>query len=206
MIVGLDTSNSVSDLEALQNKSQFQVIFKRYAGDLYKTAARYVSKDDANDIVQELMIETWNKRDTLTGNADGCIKNYLFIRLKFRVLDFYSKKPEHVLWEEALPELVQLSMNDTYDKTILLELEQIITSSMNEMKPSELEVFRLRWEQQLSVQDTADILSISSKSVINRFSAAMKTVRENVIDYYNDEPIAEYQLTILVLFFSRIIV
>lgn len=187
MIERLDTSKSISDMEALQNKSQFQLIFQRYAGNLYKTATHYVNRDDAKDIVQDLMIETWNKRDTLTGNAAGSIKNYLFIRLKFRILDFYSKKPEHILWEEALPELVQLSMSNAYDKTILKELEQIIADSMREMKPSELDVFSLRWEQQLSVQDTAHTLGITSKSVINRFSSAMKTVRENVMEYYNDD-------------------
>jgi RNA polymerase sigma-70 factor (ECF subfamily) len=191
MIVGLDTSKNISDMEALQNKSQFRLIFQRYAGDLYKTATHYVNRDDAKDIVQDLMIETWNKRDTLTGNAAGSIKSYLFIRLKFRILDFFSQKPEHILWEEALPELVQLSMSNVFDKTILKELEQIISDSMREMKPSELEVFRLRWEQQLSVQDTAQTLGISSKSVINRFSSALKIVRENVIEYYNDEPLAD---------------
>ncbi|HBG57542.1 sigma-70 family RNA polymerase sigma factor [Proteiniphilum sp. UBA1028] len=191
MIVGLDTSKNISDMEALQNKSQFRLIFQRYAGDLYKTATHYVNRDDAKDIVQDLMIETWNKRDTLTGNAAGSIKSYLFIRLKFRILDFFSQKPEHILWEEALPELVQLSMSNVFDKTILKELEQIISDSMREMKPSELEVFRLRWEQQLSVQDTAQTLGISSKSVINRFSSALKIVRENVIEYYNDESLAD---------------
>jgi RNA polymerase sigma-70 factor (ECF subfamily) len=205
MIVEINTSKNISDREALQNKSLFQLIFQRYAGSLYKTATHYVNRDDAKDIVQDLMIETWNKRDSLTGNAAGSIKNYLFIRLKFRILDFYSKRPEHILWEEALPELVQLSMNEEYDTTILKELEQIIADSMQEMKPSELEVFRLRWEQQLSVQDTAHTLGISSKSVINRFSSAIKTVRENVIEYYNDEPLAEYQLTLLILIFSRVL-
>lgn len=205
MITSMDTSKSISDREALQNKSQFQIIFQRYAGSLYKTATHYVNRDDAKDIVQELMIETWNKRDTLTGNASGSIKNYLFIRLKFRILDFYSKKPEHILWEEALPELVQLSINEGYDKTMLKEVEQIIADSMREMTPSESVVFRLRWEQQLSVQDTAHTLGISSKSVINRFSSAMKTVRENVMEYYHDEPLTDYQLMLLILLFSRVL-
>ncbi len=206
MIVGLDTLKSISDIEALQDKSQFQLIFQRYAGSLYKTATRYVNKDDAKDVVQDLMIETWNKRAVLTGNAAGSIKNYLFIRLKFRILDFFSRKPEHILWEEALPELVQLSMNEVYDNTMMNELEQIIAATMREMKPSELEVFRLRWEQQLSVQDTAAMLRISSKSVINRFSTAMKSVRENVVEYYNEEPVAEYQLTLLILIFASALV
>lgn len=205
MVFDINTTKDITDIEALCNKSRFQIIFTRYTGHLYKTAAQYMNREDAQDIVQELMIETWNKRDSLTGNADGCLQNYLFIRLRYKILDFYSKKSEHVLWEEALPELIHLSTNYAHEETILKELERIIACTVQEMRPSEREVFRLRWEQQLSVQETAKYLDISSKSVVNRFAAAMKMVRENVSEYYNEEPAVEYQLTILMLIFAKII-
>ncbi len=165
-----------------------------------------MNKDDAQDIVQELMIETWNKRDSLTGGAGGCLQNYLFIRLKYKILDFYSKKPKQVLWEEALPELIHLSANYAHEETLLKELERIIACTIREMRPSEREVFRLRWEQQLSVQETAKSLDISPKSVMNRFATAMKMVRENVLEYYNEEPATEYQLSLLMLIIAKIIV
>lgn len=153
-------------------------------------------KEDAEDIVQELMIETWNKRESLTGNADGSLQNYLFIRLKYKILDYYSKKPEQVLWDEALPELIHLSTNDVHQETILNELKQIISSTIQEMRPSEREVFLLRWEQQLSVQKTAKKLNISPKSTVNRFAIAMKMIRKNILKYYAS---AEYQLILLLL-------
>lgn len=40
---------------------------------------------------------------------------------------------------------------------------------------------------------------------MNRFATAMKMVRENVLEYYNEEPAAEYQLTILTLIIAKII-
>ncbi|WP_019540432.1 RNA polymerase sigma factor [Proteiniphilum acetatigenes] len=205
MIIDINTTKDITDVEALRNKSWFQIIFTRYAGRLYRTATRYMNTDNAKDIVQELMIETWNKRNFLTGSADGCLQNYLFIRLKYKIIDFYSKKPEQVLWEEALPELIHLSATYAHEETILKELKRIIDFTIREMRPSEREVFRLRWEQQLSVQETAKSLDISPKSVMNRFATAMKMVRENVLEYYNEEPAAEYQLAILTLIISKII-
>lgn len=194
-----NATNSITDIEALRNKISFQLIFKRYSGRLYKTVAAYMNKADAEDIVQELMIETWNKRDSLKGNADGCLQNYLFIRLKYKILDYYSKKPEHVLWYEALPELIHLSGNNSHDKTILDELHQVINATVREMRPSEREVFELRFGNEYSVQETAKCLGISPKSVVNRFAVAIKTVRENVLKYYDGNHFVKYELTFLVL-------
>jgi hypothetical protein len=33
----------------------------------------------------------------------------------------------------------------------------------------------------------------------------MKTVRENVMEYYHDEPLTDYQLMLLILLFSRVL-
>ena len=206
MIIALNSKKDITDIEALRNRSQFKVVFDRYATSLYLSASKHLGKDDAKDIVQELMIETWNKREDIRGNAEGSIKNYLFIRLKFKIIDFFSQKPNHILWEEALPELMQISINEEHNLTLINELNKIISDSLNEMTPSELEVFKLRWEKQLSVEDTSKALSISSKSVMNRFSTAMKTVRKNVTAYYNEESVAGYQITILELIVLKIII
>lgn len=200
MIIAKNNKNNISDIKALKDRSQFKIIFDRYAEILYLSASKHVDKNDAKDIVQELMIETWKKRENITGNAEGCIKNYLFIRLKFKIIDFFSQQPQHVLWEDALPELIQLSMNEEHDAIIIDELNKIIAESLKEMTPSELDVFKLRWEKQLSVEDTSKTLTISSKSVMNRFSTAMKTVRKNVSAYYNEEPVAGYLPAILAFF------
>lgn len=206
MFFNINATKSITDIEALGKKSQFQIIFTRYAGRLYKTASQYMNKEDAEDIVQELMIETWNKRNSLRGNADGSLQNYLFIRLKYKILDFYSKKTEQVLWEEALPELIYLSADYIHEKTITKELEKVIANTILEMRPSEREVFLLRWEQQFSVQETAKSLGISSKSVINRFASAIKIVRGNVSKYYNDELTVEYQFILLLLILAKIVI
>jgi|SRR5690554_2033770 len=206
MIIALNNKKDITDIEALRSRSQFKIVFDRYATSLYLSASKHVGKDNAEDIVQELMIETWKKRENIKGNSEGSIKNYLFIRLKFKIIDFFSQKPDHILWEDALPEIIQLSMNEEHDTTLLNELNKIISDSMDEMTPSELIVFKLRWEKQLSVKDTSKVLSVSSKSVMNRFSTAMKTVRQNVSSYYNEDSVAGYQLTIIALIILKLAV
>lgn len=194
----------ITDIEALRDEALFKVVFSRYAGDLYKKATQYIDKDDAKDLVQELMIELWNKRTSILGNKEGCIRGYVFIRLKYKILDYYSKQSERVLWEEALPELMKISTTLPHESLVLKELHSIIESTVKEMRPSELEVFQLRWEQQLSVSDTAKALGISNKSVMNRFTTAMNKVRIRTLEYYNENPTTEYQLTLLALIFSQV--
>lgn len=184
--------DNITDIEALSDQIRFQVIFSRYAKRLYHSATRYVNTDDAQDIVQELMIEVWDKRDSLTGNDKGSLNNYLHMRLKFKVFDHYKKKPDQVYWDDALPEIMGLATNHVYEKTRMKELNRVVAKTMSEMRPSEREVFRLRWAEQFTVQETATSLGISSKSVMNRLSNALKQVREKVFEYYNEEPIPEY--------------
>ncbi|MDD4438512.1 MAG: sigma-70 family RNA polymerase sigma factor [Tissierellia bacterium] len=203
MIVKLNSPDKLTDLEALQSKEQFKLIFQRHAGKLYNKATYYVDKDDAKDIVQDLMVETWNKRFSIRGNEKGSIENYLFIRLKFMILDFYGKKPKNVLLEDALPELIKLSLNNTYDFSIVNELKKIIEESMNEMKPSEVEAFKLRFLKQYSVEETAKSLGVAPKTVINRLSESMKTVRKNVIEYYGEESATGYTVSLLLILITN---
>jgi RNA polymerase sigma-70 factor (ECF subfamily) len=199
--IGLN--ESLSDIEAAKQEGTFEILFKRYSARLYRTATRHLGIDDAKDIVQELMIEAWNKRFTLRGNAEGSLKNYLFIRLKFMIIDHYSRKPEQVLWEEALPELMAMTENLVDEQVIVQELEQIITDTLQEMSPAERHVFSLRWKQQLSVTETAKVLQISPKSVMNRFNLALNIVRNNIKKYYHEEEVAtKYQLVLLMIFLS----
>lgn len=195
----------ITDIEALRNKTLFKIVFSRYAGELYQKATQYLNGDDAKDLVQELMIEVWNKRLSITGNAEGSIRGYIFLRLKYRILDYFSKQSEYVLWEEALPELIKISTTLPHDSILLKELQSIIENTTKEMSPSESAVFKLRWEEQLSVLDTANALGISKKSVMNRFASAMKQVRTQTFEYYKENPTTEYQLTLLALIFSQLV-
>lgn len=197
-------ATNYTDVEAVKNIATFELVFNRYVSRLYKAATRYMNTDDAKDLVQDLMMETWNKRDRLRGNTQGSLQNYLFIRLKFKILDFYSKKTEQTLWEEALPELIKLAKTHVHEEAIVKELNKIIRDTMLEMSPSELVVFRLRWEKQLSVKETANMLNISTKSVMNRLNLAMKTVRNNVKNYYNEDLATEYRTIVLAIMVSLI--
>lgn len=203
MCIDIDKKD-ITDIEALRNESLFNVVFSRYAGDLYIKAAQYLNQDDAKDLAQELLIEIWNKRMSIIGNSEGSIRGYISIRLKYKILDHYSKQSERVLWEEALPELMEMATNTTHETTLQKELYAIIEETTHEMNPSELAVFRLRWEQQLSVLETANTLGISKKSVMNRFASAMKKIRTQTVGYYNESPVAEYQLTVLTLVLSQL--
>lgn len=184
--------------------SSFSNIFHRYWDDLYTLAVQYVKEDDAKDVVQELMIEAWSKHDSLHTDESGSLRGYLFSLLKYRIIDFVNARPNHVFWNDLIPQMAALvESHDLFEDTTVKELQDIINETLAQLRPSELNVFRLRWEQNYSVDDTAKALGISRQSVMNRFNLALKAVRNNINGYYKGEVAAKYQSLLLMLFLSR---
>jgi RNA polymerase sigma-70 factor (ECF subfamily) len=199
----------MTDKEILLNCSQgdaasFRTLFDRYWDSLYALSVKFVGENDAKDVVQELMIEVWKKHQTLHTDKNGSLKGYLFSLLKYRIIDFVNARPNHLFWDDIVPQMTALiDRQDLFEEAVVRELQQIIDQTLSELRPSELDVFRLRWEQNLSVDITAHILGISSQSVMNRLHNALKTIRGNVYAYYEDEMSAKYQLVLLMFFLSN---
>ena len=85
------TYNHLSDLELFalvkhENIEAFEVMYKRYWPDLIDAAyKRLQSRQKAEDIVQEIFISLYNKREILEVTVS--LKAYLNKALKFKVLN-----------------------------------------------------------------------------------------------------------------------
>lgn len=167
-------------------ESMFRILFDRYWDILYTQAIQHVDEEDAKDILQELMLEVWNNRFRLKTDVSGTLKGYLFTLLKYRIIDFANARPDNVFWDDLIPQLLHLVENNVYDDIIVKELLAIIDNTLQAMSPSEQEVFRLRWQENYSVEATAEMLNISTQSVMNRLNKALKLVRHNVREYYGN--------------------
>ncbi|HYH14335.1 MAG TPA: sigma factor, partial [Flavisolibacter sp.] len=85
------TYNHLSDFELFslvkhENVEAFEVMYKRYWPELIDAAyKRLQSRQKAEDIVQEIFISLYNKREILEVNVS--LKAYLSKALKFKVLN-----------------------------------------------------------------------------------------------------------------------
>ncbi|WP_298734213.1 sigma-70 family RNA polymerase sigma factor [uncultured Chitinophaga sp.] len=90
---GLHTFDDHKLLSLLQdgNASAFDVLYNRYWDRVLSLAFRKTGDlMEAENIVQDVFVSLWKRRDSLHINGD--FSNYLFIAIKYRVLKTLAKK------------------------------------------------------------------------------------------------------------------
>jgi RNA polymerase sigma-70 factor (ECF subfamily) len=124
-----------------QNSNSFSQIFRKYWQELYDFAyVKTQDKDVAEEIVQELFIHLWEKRQELTIRN---LRSYFFISVKNRVIDHYRRTTFDRL--DSIPDLASTT---TYP-LFLEELEVAIEEAIAQLPEKSRLVFNLkRFENQ----------------------------------------------------------
>lgn len=179
-------SSSEKSLIALlkkQNVAAFNELYARYCKELYSTAYKRIpSKDDVQDIIQEIFISIWNNAENL--DEELPLSPYLFKSLKFKIIDHFYKNKSKGLVSLTDVEAHHLPLQDfTHDPLQIKELEEILDKEINNLPVKMKQVFLLSRKDYLSNEKIAERLSISSQTVKNQISLALKKLRQSLEDY-----------------------
>lgn len=174
--------HNLSDRELWQycrqdNVLAYNVLFRRYAPKLYIQAARYLPKTmDAEELVMDLLLNIWQKREHL--EIEGEIRAYLFRAIRNRVINHLQKRiPEthsiDLLEEDALVE------NRQADYHVLSgELVNGYESCLENLSPQRRKVFLLSREENMTYPQIAKLLNLSVNTVENHMASALSVLRE----------------------------
>ena len=162
------------------DKSAFDVIFKSYYEQLVRFAHSKIDNIAiAEDIVQNVFISFWTKRETIT------IKNALLPYLKRtvhnRCIDYFRKQQSIQIKEEQYFKK-SLSIDISNPEETLLTQENIkeIHNKIEALPPKCKIVFKLSRFQDMSYTEIADNLDISKKTVEMHISTALRILRKNI--------------------------
>ena len=87
LVTDIDLVNSMSE----GDESAFQEIYRRYWYKLYTVANRKSgSEEDAEEIVQDIFISLWNRRDSI--QITTTLNAYLAVSVKYRVIKILAKR------------------------------------------------------------------------------------------------------------------
>jgi RNA polymerase sigma-70 factor (ECF subfamily) len=146
---------------------------------LYRFALRITGdQEEAKDIVQEVMIRVWNKRENMdqTTNMEAwCMqitKNLCYDRLKSKAFQTRSSLPEHWQVEDtaSTPER-KAEMSD-----IMNQIHRFISTLPDKQK----EVIHLRDIEGYSYNEIGEIMGIDINQVKVNLFRARKTIRESL--------------------------
>jgi len=164
-------------------EQSFRKLYDLYAGKIYSMAIGYVkSPMAAQDVVQEIFVKIWQKRDSLT--AIDNFPAWLHVITRNLLINHLQKKiPVFGLNEvsqEAIPEDRHLPQQQLDYR----ELTALISRAVAQLPPRQQQVYSLSREQGLSHQQIARQLDLSYDTVREHMSKALKNIRSSLEKQY----------------------
>ena len=178
-VKGMDDNNLITLLQQGDRNANKQLFIKYYS-PLCEYASQYISDDDSEELVQELMLFLWETRENLV--IETSLKSYLFISTKHRCLNAIRKNQYHERIHNQIYEKIKDQFEDP-DYYFVNELTENIQKAIENLPETYRETFAMsRFGEKTNVQ-IAEKLGISVKTVEYRISQALKILRFKLKDY-----------------------
>jgi RNA polymerase sigma factor (sigma-70 family) len=163
----------------------FDVLFDRYWERLYKAAHARLGDDViAQDIVQEIFIKLWQRRETLSVNT--ALENYLHGAVRLSVISHFRSLQVSDLRIQDAMERINL-LEDSIDAIAdYIELEKTLEEAVNNMPEMLKKVYMLRSDN-LSVKAIASELGLADQTVKNYIAEATRRLRIVIAEKYPEK-------------------
>ena len=156
----------------------FDKLYSIYKKKLYGFAIGYLkSREDAEDIVQEVFIKIWMNRNEI--DESKSFNSYLFTISKNSILNYFRKKSNSNAYTDYIKNFAKLTCEKTDEKMEYDDLLQKANLIIDKLKPRQKEIYLLSRKEGLSNAEIAEKLGISKKSIENQISISLKFLREN---------------------------
>lgn len=176
---------SDSELSALlikADRNAYAEIFERYSPLLIAHAYRIVAdEDEAGDIVQDVMLNLWEKRNQININLP--ISGYLYKAVRNRIFNLLSHKKVADKYVESMIAYMEGTHTDSDEKLREKELTALLEKEIASLPEKMREVFILYKMEELSYKDIADRLGITDKTAKQQVYNAVKILKSK-IDVY----------------------
>ena len=174
-------SNEDRLLKAIKlDKTSFDQIYKQYWSKLYIYAFNVLQeKEICEDIVQEIFIDLWAKRDNVQITD---LNSYLYQSVKYQIFNHFrkSKYKKQLLMKFNLINK-QYNVDELYEKK---ELKAQIKSLISRLPKQRRMIFQMSRYDGFSNKEISENLNISVQTVKNQISESLKFLRKSLKNIY----------------------
>jgi RNA polymerase sigma-70 factor (ECF subfamily) len=175
------------------NRQAFTEIYTRYWADLFITATKVLrGKPEAADIVQDVFLSFWKRRNEL--NLNGSLAAYLHTSVRYKCIHYIEK---NILRRDYLVRLAEAAIS-AFSPTAeidlhLKEMRQRINETIAKMPPKMQEAYKLSRQECLTHKEISDSMGISVETVKKHIQHALQLIKKDMALYI-------FIFTILMLF------
>ncbi len=166
---------ALTDIELLSafkngDNDAYSALYDRYWKPLYIAAyKRLNNKEQAEDIVQNIFVSLWTRREALQVND---VAGYLFTAVRYAVLALVSRNKVSGRFYELFDEV--LHEPDTPERRLAAkDLINLVYAYAKTLPEKRRQIFLLHIKDRLSTAEIAELLSVSQKTVQNQLRTAL---------------------------------
>ena len=161
------------------DRMAFAEIYERYWERMFLYSAKVIrSRDDASDIVQEVFVSIWKRRQELM--LSGQLAPYLFRCVRNLSIKYIEK---NILQQNFLATLTAACSNFDQELLPALELKELetqIREAVSKLPPKMQEVYLLSRRDNCTNKEIAGKLGIAETTVKKQVSNALKVIRSTI--------------------------
>lgn len=173
----------------------FKEIYLRYWKRLYYSVLYKINnKEIAEDIVQGVFTDLWEKRETSSIHA---LHAYLDASVKYRVINYINAVISQKKHLSNFREKQKTEESHTDLLLLIQELNTGIDKALNQLPPKTQTIFRLSRFEQHSNKEISRIMDLSEKAVEYHISQSLKSLRFYLKDFVQVELLLLLFLTLL---------
>lgn len=175
----LHTDEALLGRLQMNDQSALTELYDRYWDSAYLATYNVLrDKKLCEDVVQELFMDIWNRRAKI--NIKTTFKAYFFSCIRYQVFDQIRKKEKNVRTGlfQNLDERIHYNCPES--EYLYQELVEKINNTVEHLPKRCREVYMLSRNEHLSHAEISDRLHISTKTVENHMTKALKILRNSV--------------------------
>jgi len=168
-------------VRAHKDADAFGILYDRYVTKIYRFVYLKVShKEEAEDIVSDVFLKTWNYLTDNTRDRTVEVASFsglIYTIARTSIIDFYRARANR---RECTIEVLEGVADETDLKSEIATRQEIdlILKSLKKMKREYQEVIVLKYIEELSTAEIAEILDKSQVSVRVTVHRAMKILKK----------------------------
>lgn len=156
-----------------------QLLFERFYSPLCNYAFSLIRHDqDAEDVVQSLFMELWEKRAQNPIPAEP--RFFLLRATKNRVIDHLRRQAKTTLTTRSVAEVAEygFDFNPTESANQSATMVELLPFAIDQLPPKTREVLLMSRQEEKSYKEIAAALDISIKTVEGQMGRAFRLLRE----------------------------
>ena len=164
------------------NMFAFDVLYKKYSKRLYKFGFSILkSQEETENLIQDVYLSLYENRHKV--EKEISVKYYLFSIAHNSAISIIRKKAKESQFIEYLRSLQEINEQPVNVELEYKELTNNLDEIINQLPRRQKEVYILHRIDGLKYNEIADRLHISTNTIENHMSHAIKTIREKMGKY-----------------------